>query len=117
MQHTTETYKHRLNRPNKCCKYFFGLFVFACGHNSVSFIIDIYSAGPLVREKLLSGKLLIEWRHDLCAEITKKRYITDQEVMRAAHAEIVNLFFPQESSDDSDEIQSENSDKSSEFLT
>lgn len=93
------------------------LFVFVCGHNSVSFIIDIYSVGPLVREKLLSGKLLIEWRHDLCAEITKKRYITDQEVMRAAHAEIVNLFFPQETSDDSDEIQSENSDKSSEFST
>lgn len=63
----------------------------------------------------MSGKLLIEWRHDLCAEITKKRYISDQEVMRLAHAEIVNLFFPLETSDESDEINSETSDKSSEF--
>lgn len=68
---------------------------------------------PLIREKLMSGKLLIEWRHDLCFEITKKRYINDQEVMRSAHAEIVNLFFPQETSDESDEINSETSDKSS----
>lgn len=63
----------------------------------------------------MSGKLLIEWRHDLCAEITKKRYINDQEMMRLAHAEIVNLFFPQETSDESDEIHSETSDKSSKY--
>lgn len=64
----------------------------------------------------MSGKLLIEWRHDLCVEITKKRYINDQEVMRLAHAEIVNLFFPLETSDESDEINSETSDKSSKFV-
>lgn len=63
----------------------------------------------------MSGKLLIEWRHDLCYEITKKRYISDQEVMRSAHAEIVNLFFPSETSDESDENNSETSDKSSKF--
>lgn len=63
----------------------------------------------------MSGKLLIEWRHDLCIEVVKKRYISDQEMMRQAHAEIVNLFFPQETSDESDEINSETSDKSSEF--
>lgn len=72
-------------------------------------------AEPLIREKLMSGKLIIEWRHDLCIEIVKKRYINDQEMMRQAHAEIVNLFFPQETSDDSDEINSETSEKSSEF--
>lgn len=71
--------------------------------------------GPLIREKLMSGKLLIEWRHDLCAEITKKRYISEQEMQRLAHAEIVNLFFPTENSDESDEINSETSDKSSKF--
>ena len=65
----------------------------------------------------MSGKLLTEWRHDLCAEITKKRYISDQEALRIAHAEIVNLFFPQETSDESDEINSETSDKSRKFLT
>lgn len=63
----------------------------------------------------MSGKLLIEWRHDLCAEISKKRYVNDQEMLRQAHAEIVNLFFPQENSDESDEINSETSDKSSKF--
>lgn len=63
----------------------------------------------------MSGKLLIEWRHDLCAEISKKRYINDQEIMSSAHAEIVNLFFPQES-DETDEIHSETSDKSSKYL-
>jgi hypothetical protein len=62
----------------------------------------------------MSGKLLIEWSHDLCVEITKKRYITDQEMLRQAHSEIVNLFFPQETSDESDDINSETSDKSSE---
>jgi NACHT domain- and WD repeat-containing protein len=87
-------------------------------HKNMSFIIILCLLSPLeplVREKLMSGKLLIEWRHDLCAEITKKRYINDQETMRMAHAEIVNLFFPQETSDESDEINSETSDKSSEF--
>lgn len=69
----------------------------------------------MIREKLMSGKLLIEWRHDLCVEITKKRYINDQESLRLAHVEIVSLFFPQENSDESDEINSEGSDKSSKF--
>lgn len=63
----------------------------------------------------MSGKLLIEWRHDLCADISRKRYVNDQEMLRQAHAEIVNLFFPQENSDESDENNSETSDKSSEF--
>jgi hypothetical protein len=65
----------------------------------------------------MSSKLLIEWRHDLCAEIAKKRYINDQEMLRVAHAEIVNLFFPQETSDESDEINSETSEKSGELKT
>lgn len=64
----------------------------------------------------MSGKMLIEWRHDLCVDITKKRYISDQEALRVAHAEIVNLFFPQETSDESDDINSETSEKSSEYF-
>ena len=75
-----------------------------------SFIIE--STAPLIREKLMSGKLLIEWRHDFCAEIAKKRYLSDQDVVMIAHAEIVNLFFPHETSDDSEEIHSETSEKS-----
>lgn len=68
----------------------------------------------------MSGKLMIEWRHDLCAEITKKRYINDQETLRLAHTEIVSLFFPQENSDESDEIHSDTSEsmkKSLLFIT
>lgn len=68
----------------------------------------------MVREKLMSGKLLIEWRHDLCSEISRKRYVNDHETLRVAHAEIVNLFFPHENLDESDDINSEASDKSSE---
>ena len=69
----------------------------------------------LIREKLMSGKLLIEWRHDLCAEIVKKRYINDQEILHSAHAEIVSLFFPLETSDESDDINSETSEKSCKY--
>ena len=64
----------------------------------------------------MSGKLLIEWRHDLCAEIVKKRYINDQEILHSAHAEIVSLFFPLETSDESDDINSETSEKSCKYI-
>jgi len=73
---------------------------------------------PFIREKLTSGKLLIEWRHDLCAEVTKKRYInSDQELLKAAHAEIANLFFPQETSDESEDGNSDTSEKSGMFAS
>uniref|UniRef100_A0A336LGP2 CSON009476 protein n=1 Tax=Culicoides sonorensis TaxID=179676 RepID=A0A336LGP2_CULSO len=69
---------------------------------------------PLIREKLMSGKLFIQWRHSLCAEMTRKRYM-DQEIARQAHKEIVNLFFPQEENEESDESRTEEkSDKSGE---
>lgn len=53
----------------------------------------------------MSGKILIKWRHNLCAEIAKKRYM-DPENTRAMHIEIANIFFNQEG-DDSDETSSE----------
>ncbi|XP_062708711.1 protein qui-1 [Aedes albopictus] len=66
----------------------------------------------LLREKLMSGKLLIVWRHSICSEITKVRYMTP-DISRAVHSEIVNLFFPPDS-EESDEISSaQNSRKSS----
>lgn len=68
----------------------------------------------------MSGKLFIQWRHSLCAETTRKRYM-DQEIARQAHKEIVNLFFPQEENEESDESRTEEkSDKSGKnfsFLT
>lgn len=63
----------------------------------------------------MSGKLITEWRHDLCMEVAKKRYLNNQDVLRCTHAEIVNLFFPQETSDDSDDINSDMSEKSGRF--
>lgn len=87
-----------------------------------SFINNVYTfyqynfyIEPMIREKLMSGKLLIEWRHEICKEIAQKRYRVDQEKARLAHAEVVNLFFPQES-EDSDEAHSEISEKSSESI-
>lgn len=71
--------------------------------------------GALLWEKLMSGKLLIVWRHSLCSDITKVRYMTP-EISRTVHSEIVNLFFPPDS-EESDEISSaQNSRKSSEYL-
>lgn len=64
----------------------------------------------------MSGKLLIVWRHGLCSDITKVRYMTP-EISRAVHSEIVNLFFPPDS-DESDEISSEqHSRKSSKYTS
>lgn len=80
----------------------------------LSSLNTITNKGPLIREKLMSGKLFIQWRHSLCAETTRKRYM-DQEIARQAHKEIVNLFFPQEENEESDESRTEEkSDKSGE---
>lgn len=62
----------------------------------------------------MSGKMLIEWRHGICADITKTRYM-DEEISRTSHTEIVNIFFPQEN-EDSNDSQSETSDEKSSEL-
>ncbi|XP_058836478.1 protein qui-1 [Topomyia yanbarensis] len=69
----------------------------------------------LLREKLMSGKLLIVWRHSLCSDITKVRYMTP-EISRSVHSEIVNLFFPPDS-EESDEISSEQQSRKSSIQT
>lgn len=53
----------------------------------------------------MSGKILIEWKHRLCAELSRQRYM-DSDITRTVHIEIANIFFNQEQ-DDSDEISSE----------
>lgn len=64
---------------------------------------------PLITEKLMSGKILLQWRHSLCSELAKARY-TNPERTRAVHTEIANLFFNQDSNDDSgDDTSSERS--------
>lgn len=53
----------------------------------------------------MSGKILIGWKHRLCSEISRQRYL-DPDITRSTHIEIANIFFNQEQ-DDSDEISSE----------
>lgn len=57
----------------------------------------------------MSGKVLIQWRHSLCAEIAKQRYMKTREVVRQAHAELANIFFG-EAAEDSDEVTLSHSD-------
>lgn len=61
----------------------------------------------------MSGKILIQWRHSLCSEISKARYM-DPENTRAVHTEIANIFFNQDA-EESDETSSEHSVKSGEI--
>lgn len=54
----------------------------------------------------MSGKILIQWRHSLCVDITKVRY-TNPENTRAVHTEIANIFFnPDGAEDSSDDTSS-----------
>ncbi|ETN64158.1 hypothetical protein AND_004106 [Anopheles darlingi] len=69
----------------------------------------------VLREKLMSGKLLIVWRHSICAEITKARYMTP-DITRAIHSELVNLFFPPDG-DDSDDMSTEQHSRKSSVQT
>lgn len=61
--------------------------------------------GDITREKTMSGKILIEWKHRLCADLSRKLYM-NADLTRSSHNEIANIFFNQEQ-DDSDEISSE----------
>ncbi|XP_055320250.1 protein qui-1 isoform X3 [Sitodiplosis mosellana] len=59
----------------------------------------------IIRPKIMSGRILIEWKHRLCSELSRQRFM-DPDITRAVHIEIANIFFNQEQ-DDSDEISSE----------
>lgn len=58
----------------------------------------------MLREKIMSGKVLLQWRHTYCAQIAKERYM-DPKSIRAMHTEIANIFFQQEN-DDADDSSS-----------
>jgi len=47
----------------------------------------------LLHDKIMSGKVLIQWRHNYCAAVAKRRYM-DVERTRSLHMELANLFFP-----------------------
>lgn len=63
----------------------------------------------------MSGRVLIEWKHRLCSEFSRQRYM-DPDITRAVHIEIANIFFNQEQ-DDSDEISSEHNSAGKSFCT
>nr|XP_043066337.1 uncharacterized protein LOC108122468 isoform X3 [Drosophila bipectinata] len=63
----------------------------------------------LLHDKIMSGKVLIQWRHNYCATVAKRRYMDTQRT-RSLHSELANLFFPQ----DEDESTLENESKCSE---
>ncbi|XP_058122559.1 protein qui-1 [Anopheles ziemanni] len=69
----------------------------------------------VLREKLMSGKLLIVWRHSICSEISRARYMTP-DIARSIHSELVNLFFPPDG-DDSDDISTEQHSRKSSMQT
>jgi hypothetical protein len=62
----------------------------------------VFIPEPLIREKLMSGKLLVCWRHDLTSEVARRRYLQSQDSLRSAHGEIANLFFSEFSQQGSD---------------
>lgn len=62
----------------------------------------------------MSGKLLIVWRHSICAEITRVRYMTP-DITRSIHSELVNLFFPPDGDDSEDMSTEQHSRKSSKY--
>lgn len=62
----------------------------------------------LLHDKIMSGKVLIQWRHNYCATVAKRRYM-DVQRTRSLHSELANLFFPQ----DEDESTLENESKCS----
>lgn len=41
----------------------------------------------------MSGKMLLLWRHALIKDTARKKYAATTDVLKAAHAEIANLFF------------------------
>nr|XP_036226005.1 NACHT domain- and WD repeat-containing protein 1 isoform X1 [Bactrocera oleae]XP_036226006.1 NACHT domain- and WD repeat-containing protein 1 isoform X1 [Bactrocera oleae] len=60
----------------------------------------------LLRDKIMSGKVLLQWRHSYCAELSRKRYM-DAQSTRAMHIAIANIFFQQEN-EENDASTSEN---------
>lgn len=103
--------RNRMSKSHWCRFSFYSNKAKKCVVNDIFFHYLII-AEPIIREKLMSGRILIQWRHSLCAEIAKVRYM-DPDKTRAVHTEIANIFFNQEQ-DDSDEISSEhNSDEKS----
>ncbi|XP_030380851.1 NACHT domain- and WD repeat-containing protein 1 [Scaptodrosophila lebanonensis] len=82
------------------------------GHFSFSSFKKIHNEMEkllLLRDKIMSGKVLIQWRHNYCGAVAMRRYM-DTQRRRQLHIELANLFFPQ----DEDESTLENDSTRSE---
>ncbi|XP_034104152.1 protein qui-1 isoform X1 [Drosophila albomicans] len=82
------------------------------GHFSFASFKKIHSQMDkrlLLHDKIMSGKVLIQWRHNYCLDVAKRRYM-DADRKRNLHMELANLFFPQ----DEDESTLENDSSKSE---
>ncbi|KRF80475.1 uncharacterized protein Dvir_GJ22444, isoform E [Drosophila virilis] len=66
----------------------------------------------LLHDKIMSGKVLIQWRHNYCATLAKRRYM-DVERTRCLHMELANLFFPQDEDESTLENDTTRSDSKS----
>ncbi|CAH0562285.1 unnamed protein product [Brassicogethes aeneus] len=62
--------------------------------------------GSILKEKVMSGKLLIYWKHSMIKDIVYGRYLTNQDSIKNTHTELANLFF--------NEFLEENSDSEAE---
>lgn len=52
-----------------------------------------YSLGDLVREKVIRGKLLIDWRHTSIKEIVANHYQFSQDNIKGTHTELADFYF------------------------
>ncbi|XP_032571228.1 NACHT domain- and WD repeat-containing protein 1 isoform X1 [Drosophila sechellia] len=66
----------------------------------------------LLHDKIMSGKVLIQWRHNYCASVAKRRYM-DVQRTRSLHCELANLFFPQDEDESTLENESNRSESKS----
>lgn len=62
----------------------------------------------LLRDKIMSGKVLLQWRYPYCKELVRSRYM-DSNSTRSMHSAIANIFFPADN-----EEQNEDEDGSTE---
>ncbi|TMW44130.1 hypothetical protein DOY81_010790 [Sarcophaga bullata] len=73
-------------------------------HNEMSF---------LLRDKIMSGKVLLQWRYPYCKQLSRKRYM-DAQSIRCMHLAIANIFFPADPDEQEDEEDDDDEDESTE---
>ncbi|KAI4490814.1 hypothetical protein M0804_003758 [Polistes exclamans] len=67
-------------------------------YNFATWCLVRRTLAPLLRVRVMSGRLMFGWRW-LSREIAQKKYLSDQDVSRTCHAELANLFFAEETED------------------